>query len=275
LFNIKWGIISGAAAFVLSLLVGSLSHVALGYLFVRATIFAVLFFALGLGLHIVINSYLPDLLIAGQSDEYGPDTLRVSETPGSRINITLGEAGGAVPEMYRHGDNSEEVGNIADLLAGGTAGSAAEAGPARNTAANGMDQTPQNGYTKSEEVAPAFFGPANPAESDRRGSAPEEFQSAPAYSGPVFTASVSAGEDLGGLPDLDAMAGAFLSGGEDSTGEFASGGEQAPLGERAAFETPKPARPSGGKKPEGFEGDFNPKELAEGIRTILTKERQG
>jgi hypothetical protein len=268
LFNIRWGIISGIAAFFLSLVVGSLNHVAFGYLLIRALIFAVLFFALGAGVRILISSHLSELLTSRPPDEDLTDTLSV-ESPGSRINITLGEAGGAVPEMYRHTDSSDEVGNIADLVNGTF--KAAEAGPPGKEAANGMDHTPQDGYTNAGVTGPDSAFPAgagNSVDSDGAAipAAPrEEFQPAPAYSGPVFTASVTmSGGDLGGLPDLDAMAGAFLSGDSEES-----------AGEPGVVEMSSPARSSGGKKPEGFEGDFNPKELAEGIRTILVKEKQG
>jgi hypothetical protein len=72
---------------------------------------------------------------------------------------------------------------------------------------------------------------------------------------------VSAG-GIGALPDLDAFTGVFSDDGEDSP-QPAEGGAAAP--ER------KPV----GNKPEKFEGDFSPKEIAAGIRTILEKDDKG
>jgi hypothetical protein len=64
------------------------------------------------------------------------------------------------------------------------------------------------------------------------------------------------------LPDLDAMARAFLPGsGEDGTDttEYSTADDSR-------------KRPAAGSRGQKMEGDFNPKELAAGIRTILKKE---
>lgn len=247
MFNIKWGVIAAAAALLLSLLVGSLNHVALSSLVARAGIFALVFFALGVGIRAVADRFLLDAS-AAEFGEDGENALYPAESPGSRVNITLDD-GGALPEAYNHTDHSDEVGNIADLLNGTVNRTAAV------PSANAMDQTPQNGYTDEGAAGLAVPGPDKGAAQDTA----DKFQPVPAYKGPVFTTSVSGRGDLGGLADLDAMVGAF-SNSEDAA---------------SSAETPAPSRSSGGKKPQGFESDFNPKELAEGIRTILVKEKQG
>jgi hypothetical protein len=66
------------------------------------------------------------------------------------------------------------------------------------------------------------------------------------------------GDALEVLPDLDSMAGSFLN-------EVNEG----PIG---PVEQPEPVRRPAGNKPLKLDGDFNPKELAAGIRTVLKKD---
>jgi hypothetical protein len=70
------------------------------------------------------------------------------------------------------------------------------------------------------------------------------------------------------LPDLDSLAGAFLP---NSGEEAEDAPEYSTPAAPAAPSTPA-RRPSASSKGQKMEGDFNPKELAEGIRTILKKE---
>jgi hypothetical protein len=73
------------------------------------------------------------------------------------------------------------------------------------------------------------------------------------------TFPVSGGVDI--LPDLDSLANAFLP---------SSGGEG---GDVPDVSSPAPERkPLPGRKPQKLDGDFNPKDLAAGIRTVLNKE---
>lgn len=262
MFNIKWGVIAGGAAFIISLLVGGFSDAVFIFVLLRAFIFLLVFFAIGVGCHFAVSNYLPELLTPDSRGDDEPAWSRGAESLlGSRINITLG-GNAALPET---GQGSEAVGNIADLMS--MAASQPAAGPEQ-----GMDQTPQDGYTEEggaglPEFDPDNFGfesSASPGggRSESRGAG--AFEPAPAYNGPVFTASAAGEADLGGLPDLDAMAGAF----------FTNVGQENPAAE-PAVEMPLPARSPQSSKPQGFEGDFNPKELAAGIRTVLSKEKQG
>jgi hypothetical protein len=256
LFNIRWGVIAGGIAFVLSFLVGTLSGAHFFSVLLRAGIFTVLFFALGTGAYVMINSYLPELLVSGSMGEDEVMAPRPGEQPGSRINITLGGTG-ALPEMYQNSGGAEEVGNINDLMSGAFVPEAA-----RNAAGGqGMDQSPQDGYNNGGNTSSADYEPENGdfggASGGRTG-----FEPAPVFNGPVFTASVGEGDDLGGLPDLDAMAGAFLSGADEEPAETLA-------------ESPAPARSRKSGKTQSLDGDFNPKDLAAGIRTVLNKEKQG
>ena len=118
MFNIKWGLISGGGAFILSLVLGIFSGAAFAYVLIRAVIFLVVFFAAGLGVNMAINTYLPELLNTESLTAEGePGRAGGGGQPGSRINITLG-GGGVLPEMYREAGAPDEVGDINDLISG-------------------------------------------------------------------------------------------------------------------------------------------------------------
>jgi hypothetical protein len=68
---------------------------------------------------------------------------------------------------------------------------------------------------------------------------------------------------LGGLPDLDSVAGLFSSSEEEPV--------EGPA-ERTEPERTEPERKPSGNKAQKMEGDFKAKDLAEGIRTILSKD---
>jgi hypothetical protein len=203
--NFKLSAILGGAGLVLSLAVGLVSRAGFPQVFIRAGVFGLVFFAIGSGLWLLINNFIPELLsteapAADESSDFGE----------SRVNITL-EDSKNLPEMYRHLDNDDDVGNIKDLVSGTF--KPPETAPA---AGGGMDQKPQAGYTEEE----------------------------------------SSNDGADGLPDIGSMAGSFLAGGTD---------------ESPAVELPE--RRQSGNKSQQLEGDFKPKELAAGIRTVLEKDK--
>jgi hypothetical protein len=92
-------------------------------------------------------------------------------------------------------------------------------------------------------------------------SAPEKGEAAPAGQAssrkPAVPVAADDIESVDVLPDLEAMSDTFLqpvSGGEPSSG---------------------PARTPSGNKPQTMEGDFNAKEMASAIQTILKREGKG
>jgi hypothetical protein len=201
--------------------------------------------------------------------------------PGSRVNITLGDE--AIPRNAalppdETADNS--VGNIEEIMnRGPPAGSgdsspdedAQEAGldfsareisaapiasdsvaspgsfespiPAQ-TPAQGMDQGPQSGYTQNRggvsRASPSIQAPAG------------------GFSGLGDTSG-----DVESLPDLDALAGSFLS--------PAAAGEEDP-GSAGLGLSPRPAGEARSRKGKNVGEDFNPKELASAIQTILKRD---
>jgi hypothetical protein len=275
------------------------------YIFIRAIIFMVVFFGLGLGVRILVNNYFPELLYF--EDEPAPQSD--SFEPGQRINITLGNIYDyAVPEMYRNAPDAKELGNIEDLISGAFRPPAAPESRQefrQEAPSEGIDRKPEGDYNVPSDDfgdlsgGSSDFSFSEPAETSMpsapfgslESSAPPAEPSEPAKPAPVekpvFTPSFGDGtDDLEALPDLGSMAGAFSSskdgGGEAAPFNLGGGGadfESAPpLGD---IDPDKPADSpfasdtetyNKGNKAQPLEGDFDAQSLAQGIRTILAKE---
>ena len=246
-------------------------------LILRPVIFAAAFFLLSGVVYFLLRNFLPELL---DGDSVEPDSGLL---PGSRINITEGDtpdftrdfgpsdspdlSGRPAPSIPRQGttmgaqaDDSEDgLGNISDLMGKYVLPQASdEETSAAFSPSETLDQNAQDGYTKrinSEEITEFARGDnfgadvsltSMPGGSAGKGARPE-------HSGSVDV-----------LPDLDSMAGAFLSTSRDEepdTNEFSG---------------PAPSRkPATGKKAPPWAGDFNAKDMAAGLRTILNKEKEG
>ena len=308
MLNLRVCGIVAVAAFLFSLLIGIVNRSSMPLLLVRPLIFALVFFAISAAIQILVNRFLPELL-AGDKAAESMDFMA-----GSRIDITEGDsditpnfahgvAAGISPPpsagsfMGAQADDSEDgLGNISELLTrdgasqapgGGTPGlgSAGMAGFA------GMDQKAQDGYNEGgglEELPepesfapweplpfsgginpgpditapPEAFAPQKPAASEKPPvSAKPAFSPKPAAPD-ASVAGIPDSEDF--FPDLDSMAGAFLpssvEGGSDSSGFSAA--------------APSSRRPSRNKDP-AWSGDFNAKDMAAGLRTVLNKEKEG
>lgn len=270
--GLRWGVIAASAALIISLALGIISGVRPLYIIIRALIFMAVFFGIGFGIRMVINSFFPELLLL----EEEPVIHENNPQPGARVNITLGNTGEyAVPEMYSDSRNPAELGNIEDLISGAfKPRSKAESPPDqfRKAQAAGIDGTRENDYNVQVAGQDAF------------GSENFEFPSArPSVSAPpekpVFTPSLgNETADLGGLPDLDSMVTAFSAGGEPggAVSQAPSASLMEPIDEQlfeeSALADSKPISRAG-NKPQQLEGDFDPKDLAQGIRTVLSKEK--
>jgi len=253
----KSGIFAGAA-FLLSFLLGLISGTHLPMLLVRPVIFAVLFFIISGLVSFLVNRFLPELL-----EKTGVDEGKSSFFPGSRINITEGDnqgdalsfmqenspaSSGRVPLGAQPDNTDNGMGDISSLLLKNAASQVPDEG-----APQGLDQEAQDGYNKSEDVE--LFPGAEPLPSEEtvsRSQAP-------------FASNGGGSDSADILPDLDSMAGAFLpasSGEESDTTEYSvSAPSQKPLSKAA--------------KTPAWTGDFNAKDLAAGLRTILNKEKEG
>ena len=109
--------------------------------------------------------------------------------------------------------------------------------------ARDIDQNPPTSYTEGEEELPPAFGNVKLEEAG-------DFSM-------DFGALVSDGEAGEELEELDAFS--FLSDGSGSGN---------------AEEYSAPERKSSGNKPAKLEGDFDPKEIAAGLRTVLEKDKK-
>jgi len=271
----RWGIFAAGAAFLISTALGLIFGVSFFYVIIRGFVFAFLFFGFGFAMRFLINSFFPELLLSG-GDEPG-NQYSFEQSPSSRENAvidTMGEY--AVPELYRTPGESSELGNIEDLISG-----------AFRPQPEGVDRNEEEGYNNDNvrNVPEMRFESSEPASGgenikfqdmfqdlfqDTASSSFEEpSQETPKDDKPVFTPSF--GDDsggLGGLPDLDSMAMAFggVEARSSSGGSSFGGAEEAESGDTES------ARNTG-NKPQPLKGDFNPKELANGIRTVLKKDR--
>jgi hypothetical protein len=261
--NLKLGGIAAAAGFSLSLLIGVAFGGELGVSLLRAAFFGIIFFVLALMIWRFINRFLPELLALP-----GEESLMAGLETGTRVDIFVGDEELPVNAAIPPEDAFQgELGNVEDLLAKGPPVRPASA-PLPGTAAPGapggypvLDLGAKEGYSES--------GAAGVPVEKKQGEAPAA--SVPAEkSGAVFVPApppqIFSGGDSGGsvesLPDLDAMAGAFMSSGEEGAEETAAS---------ASIFGVEPSLPAAGKT-KGRKDDYNPKEVASAIQTILKRD---
>ncbi|MCL2230839.1 MAG: hypothetical protein FWC01_07055 [Treponema sp.] len=269
--SFRWGLIAALVAVFISVSLGILFGVNPIHIFIRAVIFGVIFFGFGFGLRFLINNFFPEVLSNEDesiSSEY--------EQSGQQVDITLDGSGEyAVPELYRTPGDPQEMGNIEDLISG--AFRPRRTDDEKQMPAAGIDAGIKTGYNGMGGIQDT------PIPDDDNFQDLSVFDKTPAEkpaaAAPQFTPSFGddSGEGLGGLPDLDMMARAFSSygGAPDGTPEEISMPMPAlaPMAPpEDVIEEPPPRQVSSGNKPQALEGDFDPKSLAEGIRTVLSKD---
>ncbi|MCL2276931.1 MAG: hypothetical protein FWC21_03445 [Treponema sp.] len=297
--NIKWGVITAVFALLISILFGLIAGVSAGHIFLRAVIFTVLFFGAGFGLRIAINNFFPEMLIS----DYESAASSSAENNGPQINITVDSAGEyAVPELFKSSGDSGELGNIEELVSGvfGQINRSRNKGGAKQASEQwlnvpepdneqGIDRINKTGY--NDAGGGTSFIETNAYESFSTAAAKTQaFGKTPAFEKAQFTPDF--GEDdseLGGLPDLDMMARAFSSAPgspvpmqqapstpSSSVTEFIP----TPVPGNGAFsqtagvfstEDMDAKKRNVGNKPQTLQGDFDPKQMAQGISTILSK----
>jgi hypothetical protein len=280
---------------VVSLLLGLVSGVGFGLVIVRALVFGAVFFGLGFALYFIVNTYFPELLYL--TEDTG--TPQTDEETGGHISIAMDSMGEyAVPELFNKQGDPNEIGNIEDLISGVfspgggsrvSAESSQHAYPNVNfsmDAEEGLDLNKETSYNDSNKFGDASFGDLGDIDSGGFNET-SAFETPPAAEKPQafqpqFTPSI--GDDdsgLGGLPDLDMMAMAFSNFSDHQTSSMAS---SAPT--PASTPTPTPSMGSvssvdesepdrsqyKGNKPQALQGDFQPQAIAQGIRTVLSKD---
>jgi len=268
----KWGIFPACAAFLISTVLGIIFGVNFFYIILRGLVFAFIFFGFGFAMRFLINSFFPEFLASGEGESETQYSFEQSPARESAVIDTMGEY--AVPELYKTPGESGELGNIEDLVSG-----------AFSPLPEGVDRNEEEGYNKDNvrNVPEMRFESSEPMNQENvkfqdvfqdlfpdMAAYEEPKPEMPKKDKPVFTPSF--GDDsggLGGLPDLDSMAMAF------------GGSEASPISSASSFDGVEEvsdgggteARHYAGNKPQPMEGDFNPKELANGIRTVLKKDK--
>lgn len=243
MFNVKWGFVSGAIAFALAFLSSMIfGHVNLPIASIRAGVFAMLFFGVGGGISALVNIFLPELLTPAApndvTDSVFSSDLLGTPAAGSHVNITVDDTpNAALPDRSIGQDGAnEEVGDFNDLIYGSI------------KLAKDIDQNPVTGYTTdggSTDFTPAF----SPQKADSLGDFSMDFSAfIPADTASVQTDSFM--EQFSSFPESGA------SGNADNTDT-------------------QPERKVSMNKPMELKGDFDPKEIAAGIRTVLEKDKRG
>jgi len=281
--NFRWGIIAAISALFVSVFLGLVSGVSVFHIFVRALVFSAVFFGIGFGLRFVVNSFFPELLIADYEAPQG-----VKEQPNMQVSLTLDSTGEyAVPELYKSSSDSQELGNIEDLISGifrprtSEDDQMAAEKPHEYSGFDfpvlgdeGIDRKKETGYNDtgvSQDIPfrESFTSPESDAFEKPMAEKQEVFQQ-------QFTPSFGDDSGLGGLPDLDMMAMAFSSTFGPASAPAAA--PTAPSVSASSYAPPveelEPDRSRyTGNKPETLKGDFDAKGLAEGIRTVLSKDK--
>jgi hypothetical protein len=230
--NVRICAIAAIAGFVLSFLVGLVSGALPSVLLFRALIFAAVFFVLAAAIQFLVGNYVPEILEEGDFETDEP--VGDSQPLGNRVNMTVGDDEAAVPNMYRDGGEDDEVDSIDDLV-------------------GGVDQNTKDAYTVRAAVSHEAKAPGPGFAAARQEPSPS----------PADADFAPVAEAVDVLPDLDSMAGSFLSSDGREMPENIAGG--------ASSSVSAPKR-SSGEKSANLGGDFNPKELAQAIRTKLNKD---
>ena len=244
MINLKLSVILGCSGMVLSLLTGLLSGAGFPLIFVRAILFGLVFFGFGCGIWILINNFIPEVMFSEASAEAESEIFDAQ--PGSRVNITLDDSK-VLSDMYRTLNDGENVGNIEDLVSGAfKQEESAQPQGHSSDAGQGMDQITEDGYTGNGNWR-------NSVSSNPQTGLHDSQESIQNTQGGLDNPN-------NGLLDLDSMAGSFLGSTADSE----------PVNSAEPF-VPAVRSPLGNKA-QKLDGDFNPRELAAGIRTVLNKD---
>jgi len=187
LFDIKLSIISAAAAFAVSFLIGLLSGTGFLFLLFRAVIFAIIFFILSGAAYWTISTFLPDLLSSESAPQEGDEFA-----PGSRVNLSVGEGDDTeieTSELYANTDGRFDSSQNDD------------------DAAELEEFTQNNGY--GAEGTENRIGMDQKAEAAYTGQSDESGKSSLTGAKPALPTMLSGDVDV--LPDLESLSDSFIS----------------------------------------------------------------
>jgi hypothetical protein len=237
-FNPKISGVAASVAFILSFLIGIISKSGFPGLILRPLMFSIFFFIFSGLVFVLIGRFLPELM-----DE-GPATPELI-IPGSRIDITE-DSPIAVPNIaFANPDQStEEIGDISQIAnPPGTKLPGAQIDPF----APGADQTAPD----IDQMIPGM---------DRTIPGMDHTGQNIYTEGQEPLSSSGSRETVNDLADLESLIGAFIPAEKDEEEEVDE------------FSSAEPVKRSVGNIAQKMDMDFNPKELAAGIRTVLKKE---
>ena len=258
MFNFKLSGIIAGAAFIFSLVIGLVSGVRIPIVFLRAFIFAVIFFGLTCLVYWLVSQFVPEMLSE-------PDDILDIPAPGSRVDITVEDSQivGAFPA-----NNSESVDDIGGSPSTPHTNQAAEPAGSAALSRSGLEEMPQKTPSSpldqkekelyNDDGVVGDFDFDGGSFKDLTGDTSEDPEENPGNPETLETLE-SAGPET--APDMDGGSGAEAA---------SAGGDDA-----AGFDEPEPRRPSSSRGNPELAGDFNPKELAMGIRTVLKRDEKG
>ena len=283
--DLKIGGIAAAVAFSLSLLIGIVSRSTMPFLIIWPFIFAFVFFVLFVVAKFLFNQFLPELI-------NGDSGTNSNIFPGTVVNIMEGDNPGLADE-YSSDAPEGELGAELSWQAPNVAANAArpddsdisiedisslsDVAARKKTTYNetstdvftGMDQNMESDYNalgdlgKISQSTPQMdfesiaFGGASMAPSANASAKPAKQSKAAKSRSPVL---YSDSDDS--LPDLDSMAGVFAKASEEEESETANYSEPSRGGKKSA------------NGDQALEGNYTPKDMAEGIRTVLKKDKE-
>ena len=243
MFNLKFSGIVAGIAFIFSFLLSLISRSTMPMLMFKPLLFAFIFFAISILVKIAASHFLPELM---EESDFGEDPYR----PGSRVDITDDDSidyqpgPPGVPSGEPAAPGFSFMGARPDDSEDGLGDISDLARKSTLTPGvggdypMGMDQNTEEGYTEGGEG---------------KGSQARESK---AWGSEAFSPDET-------LPDLDSMAGVFKT---SSSDEDSEGSDRASHGHAR--------KPSSSSAPAWTE-DFNAKDMAQGLRTVLSKEKEG
>ena len=270
-----------AGAFLLSLLIGLVTRNPFGVVILRAFLLAAIFAGLGVGLRLVVRTYLPEISTPRGTSTGG--TGAVDETRGSRVDIVLPEERPA----RRRPDVAEGTGAAGPqqmTTEPGEASALSDAGPAEDALAHAeAEALGELAEELAEELPPAAEGrDVGEDESGAEKSGPRANRGEPAdvlseVPSPEEMRGVPSPKEMRGVPSPDGPAGSGEEGGLDSLPDISN--LEIAVEQGAGATGGRSKRHSGGDTPEdairGTVSRQDPATLAKAVRTVLKRDEKG
>ncbi|QQO08240.1 hypothetical protein [Breznakiella homolactica] len=262
MFNLKISAVAAGAAFILSLLVGFFSGSSFGFIVLRAFIFAALFFILAAAAYWAVNQFIPELLETKAPDEPDLEDSDGLPSPGSRIDISV-DSGDDTPagETISGGDSPPARAE----KPGDAGGFGMETGDEEENYLNSGEENGKND-DKTLEFTPGLDQTTEAGYNNIEGKTEQRAASVP-QDAPAAVPGPGTADSVDTLPDLELMSDAFAPEGDGDEGSDDAGTFLPDDG------FPPVSGSSSGKASSS--GDFNVKEMASAIQTILRRDQKG